>query len=230
MLRKWCPEGAQAGPVSSICHNSQPVRALGRNPSSANAQKLILPGINNPGCTTSSRRNRRSLFRRANRLQPQQALLQTSTDQRSPGPELEQFFCGTHSIEHAPVRHPFVFDINIRMQHGRCGRLRRVMKRVLLDTGSDLSLISSAAHADLRTPIQRQKCKVQSVAGQSSIIGQTQLSWTFLRSCDPDATSLADFSDVFFVLSSTESPLFDCILGRHWIQTHRAVFLALWSG
>ena len=108
--------------------------------------------------------------------------------------------------------------------------VRRVMKRVLLDTGSDLNLISSAAHSSLRTPIRRKECKVQSVAGQSSIVGQTHLSWTFLCSDDADATSLPVFSDMFSVLSSTESPLFDCILGRHWIQAHRAIFLVLWSG
>ena len=137
-------------------------------------------------------------------------------------------FCGTHSLGPTDQANPFVFDINIRLSGGQHGQSRKVMKRVLLDTGSDLNLVSATAYADLRTRIKPHKRVIQSVAGESSVIGETKLVWTFLQPSGCSDEKPAIFSEDFFVLSKRENPLFDCILGRHWIQEHRSVFLSLW--
>jgi hypothetical protein len=142
---------------------------------------------------------------------------------------VNQSFCGTHSAGSLQGTNPFVFDINIRLQRGSNGQLQKIMKRVLIDTGSDLNLISAAAHADLETQLRPQKRIIRSVAGQSAVVGETNLSWTFLNSTNTGHSSQSVFSDDFFVLSEQESTLFDCILGRHWIQAHRSVFLSLWA-
>ncbi len=230
MLRKWCSDHAQAGYAPSVCHESQPDRALRRNTSSGNAQKTLLPEIRNSGCTTPSQCVPTSDLQTKSKLRPSQAGLRPLTHLQPPTANFERFFCGTHSTALAPACHPFVFDINIRVLDTFSGRLRKVMKRVLLDTGSDLNLISAPAHADLRTDIRPQKHRVRSIGGQSAVVGETKLDWTFIRSRSAKEINNCVFSDSFFVLSKEETPLFDCILGRHWIQGHRLVFLDLWAG
>lgn len=115
---------------------------------------------------------------------------------------------------------PFVFDINVRTGTGQ-----KTMKRVLLDTGSDLNLISNSVHREIGSTLNRKKHSVRSLAGQSSIVGETTLSWNFITS-SPQTTSPPQV-DVFFVLARTESTSFDCILGHSWIWSHLDIFSAL---
>jgi hypothetical protein len=104
------------------------------------------------------------------------------------------------------------------------------MKRVLFDTGSDINLVSAPTHADLKTPIRPLSCQIHSVAGQSCAVGETELEWTFLDSTVSAGENDSIYSDIFFILSTKELTLFDCILGRHWIDEHRSLFWTLWTG
>lgn len=117
---------------------------------------------------------------------------------------------------------PFVFDINIRTSTGE-----KVMKRILLDTGSDLNLISTSAYEDVNSPIRRTQHSVRSLAGQTSIVGETTLSWVFLVSSDSDPMEIPPQAESFSVLASGEAAAFDCILGHAWILSHRDIFFAL---
>lgn len=117
---------------------------------------------------------------------------------------------------------PFVFDINIRTSTGQ-----KVMKRILLDTGSDLNLISTSAYQDVLCPIRRTQHSVRSLAGQTSIVGETTLSWVFLVSSDLDSVEIPPQAESFSVLASAESAAFDCILGHGWILSHLEIFSAL---
>lgn len=114
---------------------------------------------------------------------------------------------------------PFTFDVNISTYSGD-----RVMKRVLLDTGSDLNLISNTAYQDLGTQLDPISSTVQSLAGDCPIVGQTVLTWAFI-SVSRSLKTLQH--DDFFVLASSERTAFDCILGHRWIVQHLNTFLAL---
>lgn len=138
-------------------------------------------------------------------------------------------FCNTYTIPYVHGPHPFVFDINVRTARTGSEMSQKVMKRVLLDTGSDLNLISASAHADLKTVVKASKCCIRSVAGESAVVGKTRLEWTFIAGEARERSKRLVFSDDFHVLSRKEVPLFDCILGRHWITAHRSVFLSLWT-
>jgi hypothetical protein len=137
--------------------------------------------------------------------------------------------CNTYSLSSTQNSHPFIFDINIHLTKAGSGVPRKIMKRVLLDTGSDLNLISAAAHADLRTKIIPEKCCVHSVSGESQIVGSTRLRWNFISSDPHERSKPTGFSAVFHVLSKHETPSFDCILGHGWLKANRAVFWNLWS-
>jgi hypothetical protein len=136
--------------------------------------------------------------------------------------------CNTYSLSSTQNSHPFIFDINVQVAKCGSGVPRKIMKRVLLDTGSDLNLISAAAHADLGTKIIPEECCVHSVAGESQIVGSTHLRWNFIPSESQKRSDAKTFSDVFHVLSKHETPSFDCILGHGWLQENRAVFWNLW--
>lgn len=99
------------------------------------------------------------------------------------------------------------------------------MKRILLDTGSDLNLISNTAYREVNSPIRRTQHSVRSLAGQTSIIGETALSWVFLVS--KNLVEIPPQRDNFSVLASAEPAAFDCILGHPWISSHLEVFSAL---
>lgn len=101
------------------------------------------------------------------------------------------------------------------------------MKRILLDTGSDLNLISTSAYQDVKSPIRRTQHSVRSLAGQTPIIGETTLSWSFLVTSGSNSVKIPPQTERFSVLASTESAAFDCILGHGWISGHREIFSAL---
>ena len=230
MLQKKCRRRLQAAQVLSLCRINGSSRAKEHKASHSQSHSVILSELTNvanvelPGCGSNSGRSRLSK-RHSNGIDRQ-----PDCHQEPAVPEFGVFFCGTPSIEASLGPNPFVFDVNIRVQDASSGHLRKIMKRILLDTGSDLNLISGPAHSDLKTHLRPQKCHVRSVAGQSSIVGETRLDWTFIRANPRNETTSNIFSDTFFVLSKKETPLFDCILGRHWIHNHRSVFLALWTG
>jgi hypothetical protein len=116
-----------------------------------------------------------------------------------------------------PQANHFAFNIKVKTGDGKS-----VMKRVLLDTGSDLNLISHNAYCDLGSNLQRRRCSVRSLAGKASIIGKTQLIWNFLLT--PPQTRSRQHDDEFFVLARTEAAAFDCILGHTWIWNHLDCF------
>lgn len=123
------------------------------------------------------------------------------------------------------MSNPFLFDINICVPDDTGGQ-RKVMKRVLVDSGSDLNLISHDALRSLESPARPLQRSVQSLAGTSAIVGEASLTWTFLL-IRPRAPST--HSDRFYVLAKSEHARFDCILSHIWIMSNIDVFTALLS-
>ena len=153
MLRKTCPHRAKARHVSSLYHNSQLLQSPGRGTSSAKAEEAFSPASTTPSSIASPQGVPRSGLRITGKPRSSKARFRTISHRQSTRARSEKVFCGLHSMCLTAACHPFVFDINIRVQDGSSGRPRKVMKRVLLDTGSDLNLISAPAHADLGTRV-----------------------------------------------------------------------------
>ena len=115
----------------------------------------------------------------------------------------------------------FVFDINVHIPNGTTGTpIGKVSKRVLLDTGADLNLISFPAFRDVRTPMATSSVCLQSLAGQTAIDGEIRLSFNFLSSHAAKSHLQNAYCEDFAVISDGERPLFDCILGSQWIFAH----------
>lgn len=229
MLLKNDRNRGQAGQVPPVRH-SQPPCGLESNASVRTSQGLNSPRVTDGNILSLVRSVPSSGIRKTNKTWWKDLRRRLGTHDQPPAARPGRFFCGTHLSDPHGGCNPFVFDINIRVQDVSSGKLRKVMKRVLLDTGSDLNLLSAPTHTDLNTRVRPQRCHVRSVGGQSAIVGETQLDWTFIRSNSAKNSDGAVFSDTFFILSRKETPLFDCILGRHWIQGHRSIFLDLWTG
>ena len=122
----------------------------------------------------------------------------------------------------------FVLDINVHLPDDVTGdSIKRILKRVLLDTGADLNLISSSAFRDVQTPMTRVPGTIHSLSGQTSIEGKTRLSLNFLNSDAAAKWQQQAYSEDFFVISPSETALFDCILGHRWVFNHLDEVLAL---
>ncbi|RMD41522.1 hypothetical protein DV735_g3599, partial [Chaetothyriales sp. CBS 134920] len=115
-----------------------------------------------------------------------------------------------------------VFDINIRIP----GLGGKVAKRVLLDTGADLNLIAASAHEDVGSSIDLEPARLLSLGGRTLLKGKTELTFNFLATAGSSAPKNT-YTEVFAVVARTEPPLFDCILGAHWILSHFEDFIML---
>ena len=224
MLKKQCRKRGVVSQRSIVCHIKQTVQLSGDGNRGGQSQGTFSPTLISKSTSGSSVIPRSDPRPKPTFDQDHHTISRVQHGTSGTGNP----FCGTHSTISNVGCNPFVFDINICVPEAS-GKIRKVMKRVLLDTGSDLNLISAPAHSDLKTRIRPQKCHIRSVSGQSSIVGETRMEWTFIRSNVSNSSSATVFNDTFFVLSKKELPLFDCILGRHWIHDHRSVFLDLWS-
>ena len=122
----------------------------------------------------------------------------------------------------------FIFDINVHIPVGGTGESTEKMpKRILLDTGADINLISHGAFCDLRAPMVGSPVSIHSLAGRTSIEGQTHLSFNFLSSTAATTARPRTYVEDFFVISPSEKTLFDCILGHKWISDHWDEIVAL---
>ena len=224
MPKRQCRKRGAVSQRSTVCHIKQTVQLFGDGNRGGQSQATFSPTLISKSTSGSSDIP-------GNDPRPKTTVGQdhhASTRVQHTASMADFPFCDTHSTVSNAGCNPFVFDINIRVPEAS-GKTRKVMKRVLLDTGSDLNLISAPAQSDIKTRVRPQKCHVRSVSGQSSIVGETRMEWTFIRSNVSNTSSASVFNDTFFVLSKKEVPLFDCILGRQWIHDHRSVFLDLWS-
>ncbi|RMZ87430.1 hypothetical protein DV736_g5342, partial [Chaetothyriales sp. CBS 134916] len=126
-----------------------------------------------------------------------------------------------------PFSRRCVFDINIRIQRQNNGSFGgKVARRVLLDTGADLNLIAASAHEDVGSPIDLHPAKLLSLGGRTFLEGKTELTFNFVGTGSLSTTKNT-YTEVFAVIARNEQPLFDCILGAHWILRHWHDFTAL---
>ena len=128
-------------------------------------------------------------------------------------------FTAEHSPDLKPHVNPFVFDINI---HIIDQPLTKIMKRVLLDTGADLNIISFVAYRGLGAPLRTFHHSVYSLAGETAVVGEIYLTWNFLLAGVSSPNNVHGAR--FFVLADTEMPAFDMILGHRWITEHMNIF------
>lgn len=120
-----------------------------------------------------------------------------------------------------PTKLPSV-QMNISLDTGKAQghdiwQPKSTLRIGLLDTGASFNLISHGAYAALNRPMRPCQASVHSIAGDTEICGSIVIEWRFL----PDDQRLVGSSKLygakFFVLSQSERPLFDCILGWPWL-------------
>lgn len=124
----------------------------------------------------------------------------------------------------------FQFDIIVHVtqqHHSRASR--RVMRRVLLDTGAKMNMVSAAALHGIQFPVKGRQCEIRSIAGTSRIMGQTDLSFHFLDDVATEGAETSTFEEEFNLLDDNEQPLFDMVLGQEWISRHFLKFFDLTS-
>ena len=123
----------------------------------------------------------------------------------------------------------FQFDMIVHVnQQPQSRTCRRVMRRVLLDTGAKLNMVAAAALRGIELPVGGEPCEIRSIAGNSRIVGQTALRFHFLQDVETEGVE-STFEEEFNVLDGNEQPLFDFILGQEWISRHLLKFFELTS-
>ena len=123
----------------------------------------------------------------------------------------------------------FQFDMIVHVNERPQSRTtRRVMRRVLLDTGAKLNMVAAAALRGIELPVGGEPCEIRSIAGKSRVVGQTDLTFHFLQDVETEGVE-PTFEEEFNVLDGDEQPLFDFILGQEWISRHFLKFFDLTS-
>ena len=114
-----------------------------------------------------------------------------------------------------------MFDINCHVVDQATGLLiSKVAKRVLLDTGADINLISHTAFHDLGREMVQAPRSIESLAGQTALSGEAAITFTFLTGATTASRCQRTFTEDFSVVSKSERPLFDIILGGKWFFAH----------
>ena len=131
------------------------------------------------------------------------------------------------SIASSPTLFQFDIVVHVNHRHQPCAS-RRVMRRVILDTGANMNMVSAAALRGIELPVGGEPCEIRSIAGSSRIIGQTDLRFHFLKDVETGGIESA-FEEEFNLLDDNEQPLFDFILGQEWIARHFLKFFDLTS-
>ncbi|KPI40577.1 uncharacterized protein AB675_7621 [Cyphellophora attinorum] len=128
---------------------------------------------------------------------------------------------GRHNETHIEIpdvivtHNRFVFDVIARSVDIN-GKEKKVLKRALLDTGSDLNLISASAFDGLMMNFSPFRKDIHTLAGRTAIAGHTRIAWSTIGSSPPNSSAKLHW-DRFYVLASTENAAFDMILGHEWI-------------
>ncbi|EXJ87957.1 hypothetical protein A1O1_04884, partial [Capronia coronata CBS 617.96] len=100
-------------------------------------------------------------------------------------------------------------------------------RRVLLDTGADFNLISHGAVTELSLTKQPYEGRVHSIGGSATFNGTLPLQWHFRSPLSTSSCSLLLHRAPFNVLAAGEEAMFDCIIGRQWIDENWTEFIAL---
>lgn len=110
------------------------------------------------------------------------------------------------------LHNPFIFDILAR-SIGVDGKEKKILKRALLDRGSDVNLVSAGTYEDIGTILKPSRHDIHTLAGTTSIVGETIVGWSFM-SAEPTKVLTSLHRDKFYVLGHTENAAFDIILGH----------------
>lgn len=140
----------------------------------------------------------------------------------------EQDFLDNIQLPNSPSVNCFITDmfIDASCQH-ETGRKRRITtsRRCLIDTGSDLNIITRRALQGLQSDVRPLSGYLNGAGGRAEIIGRTDLTWHLKRGCDPVRRRRLNRSNSFVVVDPTVPYKFDCILGEPWIQENMLVFM-----
>lgn len=120
----------------------------------------------------------------------------------------------------------FIVDIFIETAcpHGFERKLPTSPRRCLIDTGSDLNIITYRALQGVLCDVEPFSGHLYGAGGSTCVIARTNLSWHFKRGCDPLRRRRLGRLDPFVVVDPATPYNFDCVLGRPWIQEHMLLF------
>jgi hypothetical protein len=112
---------------------------------------------------------------------------------------------------------PYVRTIHIHLDQDQ-GDLTELC-RCLLDTGSDFNLVSQRTLRILGLQFTEPKGPAVTGLGGAQIlpIGSISLRWHM------DRREQVSYCENFWVISDDTPPLFDVLLGKHWIKKHKAL-------
>lgn len=97
-------------------------------------------------------------------------------------------------------------------------------RRCLLDTGSDLNIITRDALQGLLYEVLPTSGYVHSVGGRVKVLAVVKLDWHLKSRCYPTEGHDPDPLNRFAVIDSKIPHQFDCLLGWPWLQKHIALF------
>ncbi|KAL2436515.1 hypothetical protein ABEF95_011512 [Exophiala dermatitidis] len=100
-------------------------------------------------------------------------------------------------------------------------------RRVLLDTGAEFNLISHGAFAELHLTEHLNNDFVRSIGGTTKLEGTVSLDWHFPSLVPSLNHPLILHRAPFHILPPDADAMFDCIIGRQWIQENPMEFVAL---
>ena len=97
-------------------------------------------------------------------------------------------------------------------------------RRCLLDTGSDLNIITRDALQGLLYEVLPTSGYVHSVGGNVKVLAVVKLNWHLKSRCYRTEGHDPDPLNRFVVIDSNIPHQFDCLLGWPWLQKHIALF------
>ena len=109
-------------------------------------------------------------------------------------------------------------------EHGSAGKSIVSSRRCLLDTGSDVNIITKHALQGLLYEVLPTSGYLHSAGGSVKVIASVKLDWHLKSYCFPTEGHVSDPLNRFAVIDSKIPHQFDCLLGWPWLQKHFALF------
>jgi hypothetical protein len=109
-------------------------------------------------------------------------------------------------------------------EHGSEGKTIVSSRRCLLDTGSNVNIITKDALQGLLYEVLPTSGYGHGVGGGVKVVAAVKLNWHLKNQCFSIRGQGADPLDRFAVVDSKVPQQFDCLLGWPWLQKHIALF------
>jgi hypothetical protein len=119
------------------------------------------------------------------------------------------------------IKEPESFAGTVHIHLDENQRDRTQVCRFILDTGSDLNLVSESILRELGLSLTHSECEPPTIIGFGDAhilpIGSVFLTFHI------DGKENKEYSEVFWVVSEDMPALFDLLFGKHWIKHHKAL-------